>query len=312
PTVIFSLLGLLLFLDLASFDRSLMRFLTVEAATAPGRAAAAYLAEKPGRFRVYSPSYSLPVQTAALAGIALADGVEPVHLSAYDHFMAQAGGYNDPGFSVTIPNFADKPLDSALAKVEPDLRLLGLLNVEYLATAFPLPWPGLTLEQEIDGTFIYRNERALPPAWLVYEAVPAGSDWLSQLATLSLDRVVAVEDNFTGAISRDPAQAKGQVRLVAAEANRLTLAVTDIPETGAWLVLSELWYPGWQATVAGKPQPVLRVNGLLRGVRLDTAGSYEVKLSYRPRSVIWGGRISMATLALILLATGWVWFRREN
>lgn len=302
------LLGLLLCLDLVTFGRSLLRFIPLSEALAPGRPVAAYLAAQPGLFRVYSPSYSLPMQTAAEAGLHLADGVEPVHLAIYDQFMARAGGYGQAGFSVTIPNFGDGPLASALQEVEPNLKLLGLLNVEYLAAAFPLDQPGLSLETKIEETFIYRNQQARPRAWLAGQAVPAAADWLGQLERLPADTVVLSDSEG------DWPQANG----VAGEAHpaavtishyspdRIAMRVDPLAAPGAWLVLSELWYPGWQATVNGQPQPVERVNGLLRGVYLTGAGPFEVTLVYRPAGLVWGGWLS--SLAALGVTLGLVYF----
>ena len=297
------LLGLALFLDLASFDLSLMRFVSPEEALAPGRSVAAYLAQKPGRFRVYSPSYSLPVQTAAAYDLSLADGVEPVHLAIYDQYMARAGGYNDARFSVTIPNFGDEPLEIALKEVAPDLKLLGLLNVEYLASAFPMTWPGLTLEARVDQTFIYRNTKALPAAWVVHQTVPAELDWLAQLEDLpDLAAIAAIEDDQ---IEDDPKanrpgnETASAARIIHYSADLIEIE-TEIDRAG-WLVVSELWYPGWQATVNGSPRPVARVNGLLRGLSLPQPGVYHVSLEYRPRSVIWGNWVTGLTLGLLVL-----------
>jgi|GEM_PF-261035 len=296
-----ALLGLLLFADLAWFDSSLLRFTPLEQALSPGRAAAAYLAQKPGYFRVYSPSYSLPMATAAAAGLHLTDGVEPVHLAPYDEFMARAGGYNDPGFSVTIPKFGPGPLEISLQAVQPNLKLLGLLNVTYLASAFPMPWPGLTLETEIDGTFIYRNELALPRAWVAHQAVPAEADWLAQLEALPGGGDVAVvEDSVenvqpsTFNIQRSP------VEITTYSADKIELE-TEIPRPG-WLVVSEIWYPGWQAMVNGSPQPVEKVNGLLRGLYLSGPGRYRVTLAYQPASVAWGNWISVISAGFLLAA----------
>jgi hypothetical protein len=140
--------------------------------------------------------------TAAAAGLHLADGVEPVHLARYDELMARAGGYNDPGFSVTIPKFGPGPLETSLQAVQPNLKLLGLLNVTYLASAFPMPWPGLTLETEIGGTYIYRNELALPRAWVAHQAVPAEADWLGQLEALPEGGNVAVIEDSVENVER--------------------------------------------------------------------------------------------------------------
>ena len=57
-----------------------------------GGEVAAYLKENSDHsyFRVYSPSYSLPQQTAAADQLQLADGVDPLQLASYWSFMLTA------------------------------------------------------------------------------------------------------------------------------------------------------------------------------------------------------------------------------
>jgi hypothetical protein len=311
PPLTLTLLGLLLFFDLTWFNASMLRFVPLEEALSPGRGPAEYLAQKPGYFRVYSPSYSLPLQTAAAANLPLADGVEPVHLAVYDQFMARAGGYHDAGFSVTIPKFGDGPLETSLKDVKPDLKLLGLLNVAYLVSAFPMEGPGLILETKVDQSFIYRNELALPRAWVAHEVIPAEEDWLGQLTGHpDLGKIVIVESATKN--SQYPyghMQPAGNT--LASTSNQWSTAnitdyssdrievETDITAPG-WLVLSEIWYPGWQATANGMTQPIEKVNGLLRGLYLSQPGAYHIILTYQPRSVFWGQRISALTAALLI------------
>ncbi len=271
PKITLPLLGLLLFVDLAWFDASMLRFVPRSAALSPGSEAATYLAQQPGFFRVYSPSYSLPMQTAAAAGLHLTDGVEPVHLAAYDQFMAQAGGYGDAGFSVTIPNFGDNPMATALQHTEPNLSLLGLLNVKYLAAAFPMDWPGLALKTQIDGVYIYQNQLVLPRAWVSHTDQSTPPDGNSLLSGK-----------------------RGPVSIKHYGPNLITLS-TEISAPG-WLVLSEIWYPGWQVEVNGQPQPLEKIIDLLRGIYLPRAGQYDITLAYRPLSIRWGGLISALTL----------------
>jgi len=47
------------------------------------------------------------------------------------------------------------------------------------------------------------------------------------------------------------------------------------------VVLSDLDYPGWRATVDGQAAPILRVDGVVRGVRVS-AGEHEVAFTYHP------------------------------
>ena len=132
---------------------------------------------RPTPFRVYSPSYSLPQTAASSAALEQIDGVEPVHLTGYDRFMAQAGGYGEGPFSVTIPPFPDDAsLEQTHSDAQPNLQLLGLLNGQFLAAAFPLNQAGLSLQWQDPGTWLYENEFALPRAFVVHQTEPVTND----------------------------------------------------------------------------------------------------------------------------------------
>jgi hypothetical protein len=294
-------LALLLFADLASFDVTMIRFISPSDAFAEGGTTAHYLANQPGLFRTYSPSYSLPSHVAAQAGLQTADGVEPVHLAAYDHFMALAGGYGDPSFSVTIPPFPpDRPPAEVFRDTQPNLRLLGLLNVEYLVAAFPMNQFGLTPIAELDGTFVYRNEQALPRAWII-ESPPAeltqaeiNAEWAQQLAALAdlAARSVVAKEYVATVTHYTPDRIEVEVQ---------------VPKPGL-LVLSEIWYPGWQVVVDGQVQPVEQVAGILRGVSLDT-GTHRAVFVYNPASVRWGVWLSLIGMGGVIAAEGFALWR---
>jgi len=268
---------------------------------------------KPGTYRIYSPSYSLPQHIAALFNLEMVDGVEPVHLARYDRFMAIAGGYGDGHFSVTIPNFPpDRPLAEALRGVKPDARWLGVLNARYVAAEFPLDVMGLTLEAESQGAYIYRNELALPRAFAVpsVRVAPDGEAAWAALFGLDFSREAVVEGDAENeampiqgeALSSSQGPVEAQVALFSP--NKVVVEV-DL-SAPALLVLSEMWYPGWVAYDNGEPTPVLRTNYLLRGVWLN-AGHHSVAWVYRPQSLSWGLRITgwaafLSALALVILA----------
>ncbi len=65
------------------------------------------------------------------------------------------------------------------------------------------------------------------------------------------------------------------------------------------LVLADLDYPGWRATVDGRDTPILQADYLLRAVALE-AGLHEVVFAYDPASVRVGAAISAAALLLAL------------
>jgi hypothetical protein len=281
-------LALLVFADLASFDVTAMRFVSPTDAFANRAVAADYLAGQSDLFRTYSPSYSLPSHVAAGADLQTADGVEGVHLAAYDRFMALAGGYEDPSFSVTIPPFpSDLELDEAFRDIQPDLRLLGLLNVEYLVAAFPMDWPGLTFVTQVDGTYVYRNLHALSRAWVIHSPAQTDGSWAAQLSVLADQGAQAI------------ATGESLARVTRHEPDRIEVEA-QASEKGV-LVFSEIWYPGWRATVDGEAQPVEPVADILRGVQVPP-GTHHIVLLYEPASVRWGGRLALA--GWVAIATG--------
>ena len=130
-----------------------------------GRAETLFLFGQSGAFRTYSPSYSLPQHSAAFYGLALADGVDPLQLAAYVAWMDVASGVPRAGYGVTIPPFAGDPY-TANASYLPDPDTLGMLNVRFVFSAFPLDVNGLELAATFPGTWVYENLLAKPPAWM--------------------------------------------------------------------------------------------------------------------------------------------------
>jgi hypothetical protein len=237
-----------------------------------GAETADYLALQPGRFRSYSPSYSLPQHIAIQHELYLADGVDPIQLAYYAEFLASAGGYTPTGYSPTLP----PTLDDTSAR--PDAEQLGLLNVGYVVAKYPIEVEGFALQEQIDKSYVYRNEHVLPRAFVVPSAlIPAEGD-----------------------IPLEPSIDPGPARITIYTPNRIVVE-TELQKPGL-LVLSEVWYPGWRALANGQEVPIRRVEGTLRGVFLDH-GSYIVEFRYTPWTA-WAGLAISGCTALGLLACG--------
>lgn len=154
---------LLVAIDLLVVDATLVEARSPEEVFADGRAAAEWLAAQPGRFRVYSPSYSIPQHVAELYGLELADGVDPLQLASYADYLTRAAGLEPQGYGVTLPPFPEgADVRTALKDTVPDTEMLGLLGVRYVAAAFPVADNELQLVGRFDGVYLYRNEEAQP------------------------------------------------------------------------------------------------------------------------------------------------------
>ncbi|MGC8947560.1 MAG: YfhO family protein, partial [Anaerolineae bacterium] len=73
---------------------------------------------------------------------------------------------------------------------------------------------------------------------------------------------------------------------------------TDAP---ALLVLSDTFYPGWQAEVDGERAPIYRTNAVFRGV-LVPPGKHRVEMTFRPSSLRWS--LMIWDMGLLILITG--------
>ena len=71
------------------------------------------------------------------------------------------------------------------------------------------------------------------------------------------------------------------------------------------VVLADTWFPGWRATVDGRPVEIHEVYGALRGVVVD-GGTHTIEMTYRPSSAVAGGVLTLAGLAsgLVLCLIG--------
>ncbi len=152
-------------------------------------------------------------------------------------------------------------------------RQYDMLNVKYVIVrdGTPLPEGKFALALDAPGELaVYQNRDFLARAWLA-----DGQGDINTLTPLPEEQAAAITTYSNHAIS-------GQVQAVAP----------------SYLVLSEVWYPGWQATVNGAPAPVLQVNGGLRAVAVPSGESI-VQLWFAPSS--WRIGLLLFAVGLILM-----------
>ena len=73
-----------------------------------------------------------------------------------------------------------------------------------------------------------------------------------------------------------------------------------ISDKGGLIVFSEIYYPGWKATVDGQPVEIGRVNYLLRALKVS-AGKHQVVMEYRPTSISVTEAIAFSAIAVIMI-----------
>jgi hypothetical protein len=195
-------------------------------------------------------------------------------------------------------------LTALLKKADPPLRarLLGLMNVAYLIDdPHKTVWP---VRYGNDAIAIQEVPNPLPRAYFVAQAYPVQtqSEALARLTAPDFDshREVIIMDSESVKIETEATNQVGTIKLVAETPQQVSLQVAA-PVAG-FVVLTDTFYPGWQATVDGQPAQIWPANLAFRAVAVE-AGEHRLVFSYRPRSFMIGGWISTITVVLVALVT---------
>jgi len=178
---------------------------------------------------------------------------------------------------------------SYLRCVSTNPQLLDALNVRYVLDDF---------------TVAYKNARAFPRAFLVdrylVERDPSAiASHLSQPSSIDLRYCVVLEEEPDSAGSLEqvgwgesatsPRQSVGTADLESRAPDALQVRTRS--DRDAFLVLSEVFYPGWEATLDGDAVPIMRGDYIFRVISVPR-GEHLVSLRYRPGSFLLGAAIS--------------------
>jgi len=186
---------------------------------------------------------------------------------------------------------------SALTTAPPESasRRLRLMDVGWLAgdVGVEPPW---TIYEQLEGA---RRVRLVPSAIAAADSAEAmlliGSAAFDPETDVILETdTVPQRRGGVGSASISPSS----------DPNRVVVDVAA--PKGGWLVLSDLWFPGWVAAVDGAEVESFPADAAFRGVWVPP-GASQVVWEYRPASFRTGAVLSAAGLvALIVLAGLWV------
>jgi hypothetical protein len=178
--------------------------------------------------------------------------------------------------------------------------VLNMLNCQYIASARPLRYPRWTEVFREGQTILYRNDAALPRAWLVgdVEVVPGRGEMFDRLRDPSFD------PSTTALLYEAPGEEvamtiDGGVEVADYAPNRMEFRTWS--GAPAFVVVSEMYYPaGWRAYVDGEEVPIYQTNHGLRGMTLP-AGEHRVVMQFRPWSYFTGRSLSIGAGAILVL-----------
>ncbi len=167
--------------------------------------------------------------------------------------------------------------------------VISMLNAKY----FIVPLQG-------GQTVPVMNPYAFGAAWFVDKVhfVDNANEEIDRIAKIDLRHEAVADRKFASQIGNAAKQdGNSIVTITSYQPNELKYDVKS--DKGGVVVFSEVYYPGWTATVDGKAVEVGRVNYILRAINV-APGSHKVVLTFRPATVDATETVAYVGYALLL------------
>lgn len=245
------------------------------------------------------------------------DGYDPLYIKRYGQFLEAA---NTDGKIKTTVTRSDAYLDSGsesdfLSNNPRRKKVLDLLGVKYILVKndsvldksrawqqfpqsdYPLIWEDRSWK-------IYQNSGVLPRVFLAGNAIVEKEDQaiLDKIfdPALNLRENVILEEplheNFILGDDRE-----GKVEVLNYQPNKIDLETNS--SENKILLVSDVFYPGWQVYLDGMEGKIYRSDFVFRAVAIP-AGKHKVSFLYNPKSFNLGLRVSMFATMLFIIWLG--------
>ena len=264
--------------------------------------------------RVFGLEAKLYPDTAGVFALQDIRSMNALYVKRYVTFIRQ---FVSPSFT---DRFTGDGVTPSQIESNPAFDLLGVgyvltATIDLASSPSAVTGTGYTPAGRAGGVQVFRNDHALPRAFVATTVVPAttlpralaalkasgspSGDGTTRLH-LDLERQAVVESRARPpgtAPAGAPPPALRPATIVSYGPSEVRIKVP--PGDPGVLVLTDAYFPGWQATVNGARAPVLPTDVAFRGVRVGR-GAALVVFAYRPpgESLAWG--LCFAVLVVVV------------
>jgi hypothetical protein len=267
-------------------------------------------------FRVLASQELLSDLSAWEHAIVKAQGYDPLPLRRYAEFISALS----PELNPTAALVGSPPI--VLSRC--DRELVDLLGVRFVLQNANEPAPDGWIRREdftLENAFtlgrgrpsqfagvVYENPTALPRAFIVGRSrvEKNRSDAVAALVSLDPRAEAIVNAEY---LPPGPRAEFAAANVVAYTPNRVTIDVEL--EAPGYLILTDVWYPGWTATDNGQRTSVIPGNVAFRVVPL-AAGKRRVEFRYRPNGLAAALPASVAAWFAVIGPLLWARLRRSR
>jgi hypothetical protein len=182
-------------------------------------------------------------------------------------------------------------------EMQGEYRARMILGVNYYVGVKPMRADQVEISQQ-SGLRIYSNPSAFDRARLVYSALGTRNEKAAADLTLS-DKTAPERQAVVEGTAPELGNCSGGSAQISQYEPARVVMTADAPCRGM-LILGDVWFPGWDATVDGKSAKIYKVYNLVRGVVVEP-GKHEVVMTYRPMSVFAGMALGLLGLLACFL-----------
>ena len=212
------------------------------------------------------------------------------HAAKLRRYQELIDAYLSPEMQQMMPAIAGAAGDMTKVNGDSIFPVMNMLNMRYVI-----------LPLQSGETVPVKNPYAYGNAWFVDQVqyVENANEELDALGKLSLRHQAVADKKFSEQLGEAKEQdGTSVVTLTAYEPNHLSYDVQS--GKGGVIVFSEIYYPGWTATVDGKDTELGRVDYVLRALQVSP-GSHKVELMFYPKSINTTETIAYLAYVVLLL-----------
>lgn len=171
--------------------------------------------------------------------------------------------------------------------------VLNMLNTKYFI--FPAGQQGQTVP--IENPYTFGN------AWFIdkIQYVNNANEEIDAIGQVDLQQTAIVDSKFKEAlkgVNEGYKDSLSTIRLTSYEPNQLVYETSSLQD--GIVVFSEIYYPGWTATIDGKPADIARADYILRAMNVP-AGKHTIEMRFDPQSLHITEGIAYGAMALLLV-----------
>lgn len=186
-----------------------------------------------------------------------------------------------------------------------NMNVLNMLNTKYLIGSDP----------QSGQKILQLNDQACGNAWFVSEIkyVANADSEMTALTNFNPKSTAIIDERFKETLTGLNISADSSANIRLTKYSPDTLNYESNSNADGFVVFSDIYYDkGWNAYIDGEKVPHVRVNYLLRGMKIP-AGKHAIEFRFEPEKYYLGEKVSLASsviLVLLVLLALWKQFKK--